>query len=197
MYMHTFARFCESQWRFFSLLSLKYLYISFFRSLSAPCLLPCSPPPLSRRKAIRVPLSSLPSCLPSACPSLRLPSAPAACRVFRGCRAVCPLSIGHALEALRRPAVLSPLSGCPLVAAVTRPRSGAKRYGSGGRCTAYISPALSPLACHVLPCVPLVVPWLPCVRPCVCPAACCLLVVIIAYTPLYPGRLRCGAASVM
>ena len=79
---------------FFSLLSLKYLYISFFfvLSLLPPCCRapPCSPPPLSRRVAIRVPLSSLPSCLPS------LPSAPPSCRVFRGCRAVCPLSIGHA-----------------------------------------------------------------------------------------------------
>ena len=117
------------------------------------------------------------------------------------CRAVCPLSfspfvpIGRALEALRRPAVLSPLSGCPLVAAVTRPPSGAKRYDSGGRCTAYISPALSPLA-YVLPCVPSLVPWLPSVCPCVCPAV-CRLVVIIAYTPLFRGRLRCGAASVM
>ena len=126
-------------------------------------------------------------------------SAPA-CRVIRGCRAVCPLSIGHALEALRRPAVLSPLSGCPLVVAVTRPSSGAKRYDSGGRCSAYMSPALSPLA-YVLPCVPslvpCLVPWLPSVRPCVCPAAVCRLVVVIGGTPLFRGRLRCGAASVM
>ena len=42
MYIHTFTCFCESRRRFFSLLSLKYLYISFFRSLPAPCLLPCS-----------------------------------------------------------------------------------------------------------------------------------------------------------
>lgn len=46
---------------FFPLLSLKYLYISFFRSLPDPCLLPCSPPPLPRRVAIRAPLSSLPA----------------------------------------------------------------------------------------------------------------------------------------
>ena len=111
----------------------------------------------------------------------------------------CRLSSLHRArpEALRRPAVLSPLSGCPLVAAVTRPPSGAKRYDSGGRCTAYISPALSPLA-YVLPCVPLVVPWLPSVRPwLVLPAAVCRLVVVIGGTPLCPGRLRCGAASVM
>ena len=122
--------------------------------------------------------------------SLFFRSLPACCRVFRGCRAVCPLSfspfvpIGRALEALRRPAVLSPLSGCPLVVAVTRPSSGAKRYDSVGRCSVYMSPALSPLA-YVLPCVPLPVPWLPVVRPCVCPAAVCRQVVTIACTPLY------------
>ena len=67
-----FTRFCESRRRFFSLLSLKYLYISFFRSLPAPCLLPCSslfPPPLR--------LSSAP--------------APAVCSVAAVCRLVCPL----------------------------------------------------------------------------------------------------------
>lgn len=189
MYMHTLARFCESRRRFFSLLSLKYLYISFFYlCLSVLSLLPAccrvpprSPPPLPGREAIRA--SSL-----SAFPPLALRSC--SCRVFRGCRAVCPLSIGHAPEAPRRPSVCRAV--CRLVAAVTRPPSGAKRCDSVGRCTAYISPALSPLA-YVLPCVPLsvplLVPWL------VLPAAVCRLVVIIAYTPLYPGRLRCGAAS--
>ena len=110
----------------------------------------------------------------------------------------CRLSSLHRArpEALRRPAVLSPLSGCPLVAAVTRPPSGAKRCDSVGRCSVYMSPALSPLA-YVLPCVPLPVPWLPSVRPCVCPAAVCRLVVVIAYTPLYPRRRRFGAASAM
>ena len=91
MYIHTFTCFCESRRRFFSLLSLKYYILFFFRSLSAPCLLPCSslfPPPLPRRKAIRVPLSSLPSCLPSACPPLLLP---AVCSVAAVCRLVCPL----------------------------------------------------------------------------------------------------------
>ena len=77
--MHTLARFCESRRRFSLLLSLKYLYISFFRSLPAPCLLPCSPPPLSRRKAIRAPLSSLPASAPLVLRSC-------SCRVFRGCR---------------------------------------------------------------------------------------------------------------
>ena len=169
---------------------------------------------------------------PGAWPSVSLspPSLPAfpplvlrscSCRVFRGCRVssgvspsaspspwlvpsclLCVHPIGRALEALRRPAVLSPLSGCPLVVAVTRPLSGAKRCDSVGRCTVYMSPALSPPA-YVLPCVPslvpCLVPWLPsvcpCVCPCVCPAAVCRLVVIVAYTPLYPGRRRCGAAS--
>ena len=64
---------------FFSLLSLKYLYISFFRSLHAPCLLPCSPPPLSRRKAIRVPLSSLPAFPPLVLRSCCRVSDPAVC----------------------------------------------------------------------------------------------------------------------
>ena len=117
-------------------------------------------------------------------------SAPA-CRVFR-----CPFRLspsGTPLEALRRPAVCRAV--CPLVAAVTRPPSGARQYGSVGRCTAYMSPALSPLA-YVLPCVPLVVPWLPSVCPwLVLPAAVCRLVVTTAYTPQYPGRRRCGAAS--
>ena len=202
MYIHTLARFCESQRRFFSLLSLKYLYISFFRSLPAPCLLPCSSC-LLHSPGARPSVSLSPPSLP-AFPPLVLRSC--SCRVFRGCRAVCPLSfspfvpIGRALEALRRPAVLSPLSGCPLVVAVTRPSSGAKRYDSGGRCSAYMSPALSPLA-YVLPCVPslvpCLVPWLPSVCPCVCPAAVCRLVVVIGGMPQYPGRRRCGAACVM
>lgn len=97
-------------------------------------------------------------------------------------------------EALRRP------SACPVVCvlscvsclSVTRQPSGARRCGSVGRCTAYMSPAVSvsPLA-YVLPCVPLLVPWL------VLPAAVCRLVAIIGGTPLYPGRRRCGAASAM
>ena len=136
-----------------------------------------------------------PSLLPPFLPSLCLSSAPAP--VVRSVAAVPFVPVGRALEALRRPAVLSPLSGCPLAVAVTRQPSGAKRYDSGGRCTAYMSPALPPLA-YVLPCVPLVVPWLPSVCPwLVLPAAVCRLVVVIGGTPLYPGRLRCGAASVM
>ena len=157
MYIHTLVCFCESQWRFslFSPLNITY---SFFSSLpvpvrpavflSVPLLLS---PPLSRRVAIRVPLSSLP-----AFPPLVLRS----CCMFRGCRVssgvspsaspspwlvpsclLCVHPVGHAPEALRRPAVLSPLSGCPLVAAVTRPPSGAKRCDSVGRCSAYMSPA--------------------------------------------------------
>ena len=190
---------------FFSLISLKYLYISFFRSLPAPCLLLCSPPPLSRRKAIRVPLSSLPAFPPLALPLLLLcaPCLPCVvwCVPFRlpvpvACSVLSSVCSSHRArpEALRRPPVCRAV--CPLVAAVTRPPSGAKRCDSVGRCTAYISPALSPLA-YVLPCVPLVVPWLPSVRPCVCPAAVCRLVVVIGGTPLFRGRRRCGAASVM
>ena len=163
---------------------------------------------------------------PGAWPSVSLspPSLPAfpplvlrscSCRVFRGCRVssgvspsaspspwlvpsclLCVHPIGHAPEAPRRPSVCRAV--CPPAAAVTRPLSGAKRCDSVGRCSAYISPALSPLA-YVLPCVPLPVPWLPsvcpCVCPCVCPAAVCRLVVVIGGTPLFRGRLRCGAAS--
>ena len=186
MYIHTLVCFCESRRRFslFSPLNITY---SFFSSLpvpvrpavflSVPLLLS---PPLPRRVAIRALLSSLP-------PLLLLPCVP-----WLPCRLT---SLHRARpEALRRPAVLSPLSGCPLVAAVTRPPSGARRYDSGGRCSAYMSPAFCPLA-YVLPCVPLPVPWLPSVCPCVCPAAVCRLVVVIGGTPLYPGRRRCGAAS--
>ena len=100
--MHTFTRFCESRRRF-SLSSPLNIYISlFYLCLSDLSLLPAccrapprSPPPLPRRVAIRAPLSSLP-----AFPPLVLRSC--SCRVFRGCRAVCPLSfspfvpIGHA-----------------------------------------------------------------------------------------------------
>ena len=201
MYIHTFTHFCESRQRFFSLLSLKYLYISFFRSLPAPCRAPpCSPPPLPRRVAIRVPLSSLPS-LPSLPLVLR-----SCCRVSSGVSPsaspspwlvpsclLCVHPVGRAPEAPRRPSVCRAV--CPLVAAVTRPPSGAKRCDSVGRCTAYMSPALSPPA-YVLPCVPSLVP---CVRPCLVllPAAVCRLVAVIGGMPQYPGRLRCGAASVM
>lgn len=108
MYMHTFTCVCESQRRFSSLLSLKYLYISFSFS---PCSVPLlrSPPPLPRRVAIRVPL-----------PCLRLSSAPAVCSV-PACRAVCPLSVSpfvpvwRAIEAPRRPSVCRSVcrAACP------------------------------------------------------------------------------------
>lgn len=86
MYIHTLARFCESRRCFSLLLSLKY--ISYLFS-SAPSLLPYllfvpllhrSP----RRKAIRVPLSSL----PSACPPLLLS---VVCAVAAVCVLLCPL----------------------------------------------------------------------------------------------------------
>lgn len=108
-----------------------------------------------------------------------LPCVPVPCSVLCVC----------APEAPRRPSAC-PAAVCRLVAAVTRPPSGAKQCGSVGRCTAYMSPAVSvsPLA-YVLPCVPLSVPWL------VLPAAVCRLVAIIGGTPLYPGRRLFGAAS--
>ena len=164
---------------FFSLLSLKYLYISFFRSLPACCRVP-----LLHSPGARPSVSLSPPSLP-AFPPLVLRSSCLPCVPWLPCR----LSSLHRarLEALRRPSVCRAV--CPLVAAVTRPPSGAKRCDSVGRCTAYMSPALSPLA-YVLPWL---VPWLPCA----CPAAVCRLVVVIGGTPLYPGRRRCGAASVM
>lgn len=113
---------------FFPHLSLKYITYFFLSVCSLPdlSLFPaccrvsssCFPPPLPRRAAIRVPLSSL--------PSLRLSSAPPACCVFRGCcvspavfccvpfRLPVPVSCSVlssvcAPEALRRP------SACPAV----------------------------------------------------------------------------------
>ena len=175
----------------FSLFSPLNIYISLFLPLSALSLLPAccraslrSPPPLPRREAIRAPLSCLP-CLPS----FRLPSAPPApavcllwwlpCRLSSLLPPLCPHLARP--EAIWRPSVCR--SVC-LLLSVTRQPSGAKQCDSVGRCSAYMSPALSPLA-YVLPCVPLLVPWLPSVRLCVCPAAVCRQVVTIACTPLY------------
>lgn len=182
---------------FFPHLSLKY--ITYF-SLPVPSLLPC---------VVFVLPSSTPQArghpCPSLLPSFRLSSAPACC-VFRGCRVStavfccvpfrppvpvpCSVLCVCAPEALRRPSAC-PAAVCRLVAAVTRPSSGVRQCGSVGRCTAYISPAFCPLARHVLPCVPLSVPWL------VLLPAVCRPVAAKAYTPLYPGRRLFGAASVM
>ena len=97
---------------FFSLLSLKYLYISFFYiclsvlSLSAAVCPLRSPPPLPRREAIRAPLSSL--------PVFRLSSAPAVCCVFRGSFRV-PVFCVCAPEALWRPSACRAVcrAACP------------------------------------------------------------------------------------
>ena len=199
IYTHLYA--FASLGGIFPLFSPLNIYISLFFVLS---LLPaCCRVPLLHSPGARPSVSLSPPSLP-AFPPLVLRSSCLPCVPWLPCRlpslllSLCPHRARP--EALRRPAVLSPLSGCPLVVAVTRPSSGAKRYDSGGRCSAYISPALSPPA-YVLPCVPLVVPlvvpWLPSVRPCVCPAAVCRLVVVIGGTPLFRGRLRCGAASAM
>lgn len=198
--MHTFTCFCGSQWCF-SLFSPLNILHTFFCLSALSMISPCSLPaavcrlraPLLRSPGARPSVSLSPPCLPSACPPL-LP----ACCVFRGCHAVCPLSLSPFIPIRRAPGALRRPSACPVVCvlscvsclSVTRPPSGAKQYGSVGRCTAYMSPALPPLA-YVLPCVPLLVPWL------VLPAAVCRLVAIIGGTPLYPGRRRCGAASVM
>ena len=66
---------------FFSFLSLKYLYISFFSF--SPCSLPAAVFPSSTLQAQGHPCPSL---LPPFLPSLCLSSAPPACCVFRGCR---------------------------------------------------------------------------------------------------------------
>ena len=73
---------------FFSLLSLKYLYISFFSF--SPCSLPAAVFPSSTLQAQGHPCPSL---LPPFLSSLRLSSAPApaVCSVAAVCRLACPL----------------------------------------------------------------------------------------------------------
>ena len=154
--LHAFAS-LSGVFPLFSPLNIYHIFFSVclisLCSLPAAVLLLLSSP-LPRRKAIRVPLSSLPFCLPSACPPLLLlpcdPWLPCVvwCVPFRlpvpvACSVLSSVCSSHRArpEALRRPAVLSPLSGCPLVAAVTRPLSGAKRCDSVGRCSVYMSPA--------------------------------------------------------
>ena len=94
MYIHTLARFCESRRRF-SLFSPLNIYISlFYLCLPDLSLLPaCCRDPLLHSPGARPSVSLSPPSLP-AFPPLVLRSC--SCRVFRGCRAVCPLSIGHA-----------------------------------------------------------------------------------------------------
>ena len=157
-------------------LSLKYITYFFSVCLISPCSLPAA---VCRLRA-----------------SLRLSSDPPARCVFRGCCAspavFCCVPRPRALiRPLCAPLKLSGgllrVLSCVSCLSVTRQPSGARRCGSVGRCTAYMSPALPPLA-YVLPWL---VPWL------VLPAACCRLVVTIACMPLYPGRRLCGAASAM
>ena len=164
MYIHTLARFCESQGRFSLLLSLKY-YILFFLSV---CSLPA--PAVCSEAAVPFVLSSLSPLPPSGA----------------------PLKLSGGLLCVVLCVVLLPaFSVCRLpLLSVTRQPSGARRCDSVGRCTACMSPALSPLA-YVLPLVVLL--SVPCLV--LLPAAVCRQVVIIAYTPLCPGRRLCGAAS--
>ena len=154
--------------RCFSLISPLNILHTFFCLSALSMISPCSLPAAVCR--LRASLLHSPGARPSV--SLSPPFLPSACP---------PLLL---------PAVCSVAAVCPLAAAVTRQPSGARRCGSVGRCTAYMSPALPPLA-YVLPCVPLLVPWL------VLPAAVCRLVAIIGGTPLYRGRRLCGAASAM
>lgn len=209
MHIHTFTRFCESR-RCFSLISPLNILHTFFclsaLSLISPCSLPAAVcrlrASLLHSPGARPSVSLSPPFLPSACPPLLLP---AVCSVAAVCLLLCsvvspsvspsPCLVPSCL--LCAPLKLSGglllvLLSCVVLPVVTRQPSGARRCGSVGRCTAYMSPAVSvsPLA-YVLPCVPLLVPWL------VLPAAVCRLVAIIGGTPLYPGRRRCGAASAM
>ena len=149
MYMHTLACFCESQRRLSSLLSLKYLYISFFCLLSLlpdPCLLPCllSVPLLHSSPGARPSAPLSPPFPPSACPPLLL----LLCVSSGGCPAVCRLScslpyISPSGAPRSSPAGSCVFSLCVCVScrvscclSVTRPLSGARRYDSGGRCSA-------------------------------------------------------------
>lgn len=193
MYIHLSVCVCESRRCFFSLLSLKYITYSFFCSLCSLIPACCRAPLVSITPQARghpcpsllpsFPLLALRSscllCVPwlpcvSCCVPFRLP-VPVPCSVL----CVCALKLSGGLPCVR----------VCVLPAVTRQPSGARRCDSVGRCTAYMSPALSPPV-YVLPCVPLSVP-------CVCPAAVCPLAAIIAGTPLYRGRRLFGAASVM
>ena len=151
MYMHMFARFCESRRRFplFSPLNI-YISLFFYLCLSVLSLLPVccrAPPPFPllhspRREAIRPSLLS--PCLPSACPPLLL----LLCVSSGGCPAVCRLScslpyISPSGAPRSSPAGSCVFSLCVCVScrvscclSVTRPLSGARRYDSGGRCSA-------------------------------------------------------------
>lgn len=205
--MHTFTCVCESQRCFFSpLLSLKYITYSFFclsaLSLFSLCLLPC---------LLFAPLLHSPGARPSVSlspPSLRLSSRcllllcvpwlpcvsccvpfPVACSVLSS---VCS---SHLARPRSSPAAFCVSCRVSCCLSVTRQLSGARQCDSVGRCSACMPPAFCPLV-YVLPCVPCLV-LLPAACPCACPAAVCRLVVTIAYTPLYPGRRRCGAVSAM
>lgn len=113
------------------------------------------------------------------------------CVVWLPCRlpslllSLCP----HLARPWISPAVFCVSCRVSCCMSVTRQLSGARRCDSVGRCTAYMSPALSPPA-YVLPLVVLL--SVPCLV--LLPAAVCRQVVVIAYTPLYPERRLFGAA---
>lgn len=88
MYIHMLVCVCESQRRFSSLLSLKYLYISFSFSPCSVPLLPCVPLWLS---AAVCPLSSSP--FVPIWRALEAPRRPSVCRSV--CRAACPLLVSY------------------------------------------------------------------------------------------------------
>lgn len=175
MYMHTFTCVCESRRRFSPLLSLKYLYISFFLpacSLPAPSLLP-SIPARSAPQARGHPCPSLPL---SAFPPLVLRSS-CSCCVFRGCRvspAVSPWLVPCvccvcALEALRRPSVCRSVcpAACPSLVH-HQAQDAVTVWADAPRI--YPRPCLLlPMCCRVFRCPFRVLScgFLPCVRVCV------------------------------
>ena len=143
---------------FFSLPSLKYLYIFFTSAcLISLCSLPAAVIPSSTPQARGHPCPSL---LPPFLPSLRLPSAPPACRVFRGCRAVCPLSISPFVPIGRALKISCGLPSCLLCLVVlwwlpSLVRHQAQNAMTVGADAARICPRpdpLLPMCCRVFRC---------------------------------------------
>lgn len=194
MYMHTLARFCESQRRFslFSPLNITY----FFSALSAPCCCrPCLPVPVAC--SVRVPLSSL-----------RLSSAPAVCCAFRGCcvspsvypspwlPCVCLLRV-RAPEALPAAFCVS----CRVSSGSCRHSSAIRRktvWQCGQMHRVYVPGLISSCPCAAVPC-PAACSVASC-RPSVC--VCCCRVSSGGNNSLYASisraaAMRCSVCNVM
>ena len=145
MYIHTLVCFCESRRRF-SLFSPLNIYISLFFVLS---LLPA---------CCRVPLLHSPGAWPSV--SLSPPSHPASpplvlrscCCMFRGCRAVCPLSIGHALKLPGGLLCVVPCVLWWLPLLVRHQAQNAMTVGADAACICPRPDPLLPMCCRVFRC---------------------------------------------